>query len=420
MSEGAPLPIEANDDPEAALRTALGNESGLRKWGARAVGVLAFAALLTGGAVYRLRHLPPPPPTFATTALRVGDVIEVVRASGTVVPLRQVNVQAQTGGVIGKVLVDFNSQVKKGDVLAEIDASVLASQVSQQAANLAAQKAQLQSANAALASAQLASQRTSRLFEKGAASQTEMEAAKAALDSAQAAALNANANVAAVQAQLGRARVDALSSKLVAPIDGVVVSRDVDPGTLVTVGGAAPLFVLAENLRRMRVIANVDEADIGKLRVGQPAQAVVDAYPGRAFTGNIEQLRLAPRTLQGVVTYATVIGVDNADLALRPGMTAMVTVTIAEARNVPLVPNAALRFALTAKGEPPDMPAPANGERVGRVYELTSAEPGRESLKPTRVTLGISDGVQTELVGSALIAGTLLVTDRLIDDSPKR
>lgn len=418
MSALEPSQPAATDDAIATeLRQALLRESSARRWGFRVATLLVVAAALAAGSVYRVRHRPPPPPTYTAAAAAVADVVEQVRAAGVVAPLQQFNVASQTAGVVSHVLVDFNSVVEKGDVLAEIDPSLLTSQVREQTANLTAERAQLQSADAALASAKATHDRAQRLFEKGSASQTELDSARVSLQLAEASAAAARANVAGVIAQLGRARTSAQSTKILAPIDGVVISRDVEPGTVLGAGGAPVLFVLADDLRRMRVIANIDEADVGKLEPGQRAEALVDAYPGRPFVGTVQQVRLNPRTLQGVVTYAAVLEVDNADSSLRPGMTALVTVTIGEARGALVVPNAALRFGDGA-GDEPAAPAPTParpGERAGRVFVLTSAEPGRETIEARQVLLGISDGVHTQLLGATLENGTPVVTDRLVD-----
>ncbi len=397
------------------LRLALRRESGARRWAFRIASVCAFAALMAGGSVYRLRHLPPPPRTFVSAPVRVSDVVEQVRASAVVTPIEQLNVAAQAAGVVSRVLVDYNAGVKRGDVLAEIDARLLSSQVNEQTANLAAERAQQQSAQSALASAKAAHERAARLFERGSASRAEVDSTAVALQLAESSAAAATANVAAGLAQLGRARTTVQSTKIVAPIDGVVITRDVDPGTVIAPGTAPVLFVLSGDLKRMRVVANVDEADVGKLALGQRATASVDAYPGRTFAGTLQQLRLDPRTLQGVVTYAAVLEVDNDDLALRPGMTAMVTITIAEARSVQVVPNAALRFDAGVSTSV-DSALPKG---VGRVYVLTNGEPGRETIEARQVQLGTTDGILTELSGSPLKIGTPVVTDRVAGSTKK-
>ena len=206
-------------------------------------------------------------------------------------------------------------------------------------------------------------------------------------------------------------------TKIYSPVDGVVVTRSIDPGATVIASYQAPvLFVIAQELKRMRVLADVDEADVGKLKEGMPAEAVVDAFPGETFKGIVQQVRYSPNTVSGVVTYSAVVQVENPDEKLRPGMTATVTIKSAEAKGATKIPNAALRYKPTPPDgpdgkplvPPPDPPL-AKGE--GRVHVLVNDKPGEEKEEMRVIPIGITDGMVTEVPGGALPIGTKLVTD---------
>jgi HlyD family secretion protein len=398
-------------------------------------GVVAIAVV--GGAMWNAKHRPPPAPRFLTADTSVGDVIERVQATGTVQPLLQVNVGAQVNGRVTEVLVDFNSVVKKGDVLAEIDPLIYGTQVNAQAANLAAQRAQLDQAKASAASARsqavtarVAYERTQRLFEQNLASRADLDTAKGNFDAASAQADAASANVEAQTASIGaqKAQLSQLTAnlgytKIYSPVDGVVVTRGIDPGATVVASFQAPvLFVIAKDLRKMRVLADVDEADVGKVEDGMPADCVVDAFPGDVFHGQVWQIRYSPNNVSGVVTYSAVVDVDNPEEKLRPGMTTTITVRTHEAHGVPRIPNAALRYRPSPPVGPDGKPTPQPPEASlpkgrARVWVITSDKPGEEKDEERTIAVGITDGIFTEVTEGSLAPGVRVVTDETDENS---
>jgi HlyD family secretion protein len=398
-------------------------------------GVVAIAVV--GGAMWNAKHRPPPAPRFLTADTSVGDVIERVQATGTVQPLLQVNVGAQVNGRVTEVLVDFNSVVKKGDVLAEIDPLIYGTQVNAQAANLAAQRAQLDQAKASAASARsqavtarVAYERTQRLFEQNLASRADLDTAKGNFDAASAQADAASANVEAQTASIGaqKAQLSQLTAnlgytKIYSPVDGVVVTRGIDPGATVVASFQAPvLFVIAKDLRKMRVLADVDEADVGKVEDGMPADCVVDAFPGDVFHGQVWQIRYSPNNVSGVVTYSAVVDVDNPEEKLRPGMTTTITVRTHEAHGVPRIPNAALRYRPSPPVGPDGKPTPQPPEASlpkgrARVWVITSDKPGEEKDEERTIAVGITDGIFTEVTEGSLAPGVQVVTDETDENS---
>jgi len=367
-------------------------------------------------------------------------VAEKVQATGAVQPLLQVNVGAQVNGRVTRVLVDFNSLVKKGDVLAEIDPSIYGTQVSAQQSNLLAQRARLEQARAQaetarsqMETARLAYERIRRLSEQNLASKADLDAAKGSYDTQKAthdAALalvsSAQAEIGAQQAQLNQMTTNLGYTKIYAPVDGVVVTRNIDPGATVVASFQAPvLFVIAQDLKKMRVLADVDEADVGKLKDRMMADAAVDAFPGELFHGVVQQVRFSPNTVQGVVTYSAVIEVSNPEEKLRPGMTATVTIRTREVKDVLRIPNAALRYKPTppmgADGKPLFLPSePPLSKGQGRVYALVNDKPGEEKDEVRIVPVGITDGVNTELLPGTLTAGMKVVTDEVDVDEKKK
>lgn len=386
---------------------------------------------LGGGLVWSAKHRPAAPARFVSAAVTLGDVVERVQATGTVEPLLEVNIGAQVNGRVTQVLVDYNSIVKKGQVLAEIDPLIYGTQVSAQEANLAAQKAQLEQAKAAAASnraqaetARVVFERTQRLFAQNLSSRADLDTAKGNFDAAAAQYEAAKANVdsqvasiAAQTAQLHQSTANLGYTKIYSPVDGVVVTRGIDPGATVVASFQAPvLFVIAQDLRQMRVLADIDEADVGKVEEGMDADCVVDAFPGETFHGKVSQIRYSPNNVSGVVTYSGVVDVDNPEEKLRPGMTTTITVRTHEVRGVPRIPNAALRYRpsppLGPDGKPALLPAEAPLPKgQGRVWVITDDRPGREQDEMRGVSIGITDGMFTELVPPSLPIGTKVVTD---------
>lgn len=401
------------------LRRSLAAEEGGRLWIRRIVVAAVVVAVLAAGLVWRAKHRPPPPAKYVSAAMTVGDVFEKVQATGAVQPVLQVSVGAQTNGRVTRVLVDFNSVVKKGDVLAEIDPTIYGTQVNQQIANLAAQRAQVASARANADAARVALERTERLVAQNIASRADLDAARGRYDAAQATADAQIATIGVIEAQLKASRTNVAFTKIYSPVDGVVVSRGIDPGaTIVTSFQTQELFLIAQDLHQMRVLADVDEADVGRVKEKMLADAVVDAFPGESFQGIVQQVRIAPNNQQGVVTYSAVVEMDNPEEKLRPGMTATISIRTREAKGVKRIPNAALRYRPTPPpgpdGKPlPEAPEPPLAKGTGRVYVLLNDKPGEEKIEPKIVQIGASDGIVTEIVGDGIPDGAKLVIDEM-------
>jgi HlyD family secretion protein len=421
------------------LKKALAAEEGGRRWLRRLAMAGGLVLVLGAGLVYQAKHRPPAPAKYVTAAVAVGDVVEKVQATGTVQPMLQVNVGAQVNGRVTQVLVDFNSVVKKGDVLAEIDPLIYGTQVSAQAANLTAQHAQLAQAKATMASmkaqvetARVTLERVQKLYSANLAAKSDLDTAqgnydslRAQYDAASAAVESQAASIAAQSAQLNQSRANLGYTKIYAPVDGVVVTRSIDPGATVVASFQAPvLFVIAQDLRKMRVLADVDEADVGKLAEGMDADCVVDAFPGEIFHGKVSQIRYSANNVSGVVTYPAVVVVDNPEEKLRPGMTSTITVRTHEAHGVNRIPNAALRYKPTPPNGPDGKPVlqppePPLEKGKGRVWVLTSDKPGDEKDEQKVVSTGITDGMYTEVKDPALTVGTKVVTDENESDKDK-
>jgi len=422
------------------LKRALAAEEGGLRWLRRLAIVGGFALVCAGTATYTVTHRPAPPAKYTTAAVSVGDVVEKVQATGTVQPLLQVNVGAQVNGRVTRVPVDFNSVVKKGDVLAEIDPQIYGTQVSAQAANLASQRAQLEQAKASMESMKaqvetmrMAFERTQKLFASNLASHADLDTAqgnllsfKAQYDAAVAAVDSQQAAIAAQTAQLNQSTTNLGYTKIYSPVDGVVVTRGIDPGATVVASFQAPvLFVIAQDLRKMKVLADVDEADVGKMADGMDADCVVDAFPGEIFHGTVAQIRYSPNNTSGVVTYPAVVEVANPDDKLRPGMTATITVHTHEARSVARIPNAALRYRpsppLGPEGKPvPQPPEAALAKGQGRVWVLTNDKPGAEKAEQRVVAIGITDGMFTVVRDPALAEGAKVITDENETEESKK
>lgn len=323
------------------------------------VTVLALGVI--GGAAfgYYRYSQKPAPPAVTTAAVSRGDIVETVGATGTLQAVTTVQVGSQVSGNIAFLGADFNSLVKKGQVLARLDPSLFEAQVQQTQANLAQSRANLTKAQSdlernrvQLTDAQQKYERAKALSARSLLPQSDLDTAKTAVDTAQAALQSQQATVTQVQAAItqsqasvNQAQVNLAHTVITAPIDGLVISRSVDVGQTVAASMQAPtLFVLAADLTKMQVVANLDESDVGRIRPKQPVTFRVDAYPNDTFRGVVSQVRLEPKVQQNVVTYATVIEVPNNDLRLKPGMTANVNVEISRATNVLRIPNSALRF----------------------------------------------------------------------------
>ncbi len=295
------------------LKAALSEEEGARRWIRRLALGGAFVLVVAGGVLWSAKHRPPPPARFVSAVVTSGDVVEKVQARGTVQPLLRGQRRRAGQRHVTQVLVDFNSTVKKGQILAEIDPLIYGTQVSAQVANLASQKALLEQAAATASSmksqretARVVYERTQRLFQQNLASQADLDTAKGNFDAAQAQFEASSANVESQRAAIGAQRAQLSQStanlgytKIYSPVDGVVVTRGIDPGATVVASFQAPvLFVIAQDLRQMRVLADVDEADVGKIQDDMDADCVVDAFPGDVFHGKVSEFVTARTTFR--------------------------------------------------------------------------------------------------------------------------
>jgi HlyD family secretion protein len=282
---------------------------------------------------------------LVTASVDRGDIADVVGATGVLQAVTTVQVGSQVSGTIKDLLADFNSNVRKGQVIARLDPALFQARVAQAQANVASSRADVERARATVADARQKYGRAQELAKQDLLPPSDLESAKAAYDSANAQLQASLAAVSQAEAALNSAQVDLGHTVIAAPIDGVVLARSVDVGQTVAASLQAPvLFVIANDLTQMQVNASIDEADIGRVKAGQDVTFRVDAFPDQTFRGRLEQVRLQPVTAQNVVTYNTIVAVDNKDLRLMPGMTATVSVVINESKDALRVPAAALRF----------------------------------------------------------------------------
>ena len=416
-------PEEAKKALERELRA-----RGSRRWLVRLISLLVIVLVGWGGRAYYLHRKPPPPPRFSTRKVEKRDIVEEVQSTGKVKPLKEVQVGAQVSGRVVNVSVDFNSPVKKGDVLAEIDPRLFGAQVSQTRAQIEVATAMLKKAQATLLVDETLLARVQRLQKEKLASQADLDQAEGNRNVAKADVASAEASLAELEAQLASVSTTLQYTRITSPIDGIVITRSIDPGQTVASSFTAPvLFVIAPNLQQMQVLADIDEADVGKLHDGMDATIVVDAFPGDVFRGKVIQIRYSPNEVLGVVTYSAIIDVANPELKLRPGMTATVTIQTRRAEGVPAVPNAALRFRPVSTDAPSSgsgsgTPAPAMvfGTELkpgqGRVYVPSSG--GNDAVEKI-IGVGITDGRFTE-VRSELVPGAEIITEQRDAKRPEK
>ncbi|MFO0748335.1 MAG: efflux RND transporter periplasmic adaptor subunit [Myxococcota bacterium] len=398
------------------------------------------------------------PLRFETVTVDKGRIAAKVTATGTLSPRNTVQVGAQVSGRIAEIDADFNSRVTKGQVIARLDTSVLEAQKAQAKASLAVAEANRMQASSDLRQAEITYRRQKQMRAENLNSQADLDLALASLTSARAAVAARRAQVEQAQASIQQTELNIGYATIVSPVDGVVLSRAVDVGQTVAASLQAPtLFTIAEDLARMQIDTSVAESDVGKVTADLKATFAVDAFPGRTFEGKVRQVRNAATTVSGVVTYNAVIDVDNPDLALRPGMTANVTLVVAEMTDAVRIPNAALRFRPapevrqamirqafggTGKGGGTGPGGNGTGMRGGGTGPggggggTWSGGPGggREGggsgepvdpnartvwkvvdgkAKPVHIVVGLTDGTTTALTSGELAAGDVLVTDVL-------
>ncbi len=346
---------------------------------------------------------------YLTQPVRLLTLEAKVVANGTVNPVTTVLVGSQVSGKITEIFVDYNSPVKVGQVVARIDPSLFEAKVAQARASLRQSQADVAKARANLELAATEHHRFQTLWQQNLVARDESDKARNTYHTAQADLQAAQARVGQAVATLNDAETNLSYTTIISPVAGTVVSRNVDVGQTVASSFQTPtLFTIAQDLTRMQVETAVDEAEVGKVKEGQEASFTVDAYPDTTFTGKVTQARLAPTTVQNVVTYTVVVQADNPQLLLRPGMTATVRIMVARRAEVLAIPNSALRFQPKEKKAEP-LPAGSVIWRLG-----PQGKP-----QPVPVTLGISDGVSTELKESPLKEGEPVIVGRK-ETSPTR
>jgi len=335
-----------------------------------------------------------------TVAASRGAIVDAVATTGTLEAVTTVQVGTQVSGTISWLGADFNSTVRKGQVIAKLDPSLFAAQVAQAEANLARAQADVEGQSVNLADAQQKLARAKELGARQLLPQSELDAADVAVKNAQAQLRSAQAQVQQAQASLNQSRVNLQHTIIAAPIDGIVIQRSVDVGQTVAASLQSPtVFAIAADMTKMQVNAAVDESDIGRVRPGQTVTFKVDAYPADTFTGKVSQVRLQPTVVSNVTTYTAIIDVANPALKLKPGMTANARVEIAKRDEALRVPNAALRFRPSAETFAAlDQDVPDDLQSGGsRVWVVAGGK-----LQAVRVKVGITDGVNSEIVGGDL------------------
>ena len=338
-----------------------------------------------------------------------GDIRSTVSATGTVNAVTTVSVGTQVSGTIKQLFVDFNSPVKEGQLLAQIDPASIEAQVAQASANLSLARANLEKSRVAIRDTLINFKRNKILYGKNFISKSDLDTSETNYLSAIAQVKASEAQVAQAQAALNLAQTNFRNTQIISPVNGIVISRSVDVGQTVAASFQTPtLFTIAQDLTKMQIDANIDEADIGRIKMNQPVSFTVDAYPEMIFQGNVSEIRNAPITVQNVVTYAVIVKVDNPGLKLKPGMTANVSIVIDDKKDILRIPNAALRVKITDKDLKKDSPKGAG------VWILEKKEPKRIPLK-----LGISDNQFTEVVSGYLNENHQIIVEVKTNDKTK-
>ncbi|MDX2156414.1 MAG: efflux RND transporter periplasmic adaptor subunit [Hyphomicrobiaceae bacterium] len=366
---------------------------------------------------------------YLTDPVQRGSLIVVVTATGSVQPTNKVDVSSELSGTVRKVHVDYNSLVKAGQPLAELDTDKLVATVASSRARLSAARAKVSDAKATVLEKQQDVVRKRLLASRQVTSGHDLEIAEAAHERARAGLLSAEADVGVAEADLKLNETNLAKAIITSPIGGVVLKRSVDPGQTVASNFQAPvLFSIAEDLSKMELQVDVDEADVGKVKVGQSASFTVDAFPERRFPAAIRDVRFASETIQGVVTYKAVLTIDNSELLLRPGMTATAEIRVTEIADAVLVANAALRYSPPAAssgdnrsflqrilpGRPPFREA-SKREDAGNNRTVWILKEGKPA--PVPVTVGATDGRRTVVTSGKLETGQQVVTDQIAPKS---
>jgi len=418
---------ESNIAKTLGVAPGSGRSRRLRSW----LLVVLVVVVVVGALSFRRNSARASVVQYRTEEVKLGDLVVFVTATGTLEPTNQVEVGSEISGIVRSVEADYNDKVKVGQVLARIDTSKLEAQETQLKAALEAAQARVLQAKATLNETRTKLTQLQRVRELSGGkvpSQMEFDAAEAAYERAKADEASAMASVAQAQATLKATQTDIAKAVIVSPIDGIVLTRSVEPGQTVAAAFQAPvLFTLAEDLTQMELHVNVDEADIGQVKEGQDAEFIVSAYLDRPFKARIVQTRFGSQTVDGVVTYETVLKVDNSDLSLRPGMTATADIMVKKVENAVLVPNVALRFSPPVQQQQrvsrglvgmmlpgpgrfnrPQEPVVDTTKRQQTVWILKDGQP-----TAVPVTIGATDGIKTQIASGDIQPGMLVITDTM-------
>ncbi|WP_194842802.1 efflux RND transporter periplasmic adaptor subunit [Agrobacterium sp. MA01] len=395
-----------------------------RRWGLRVFVILALAGLGYGAYLWSAGGTTV---SYTTSELKPGNLTVIVTATGSVEPTVQVDVSSEQSGTVREVLVDYNSEVKKGDVLARLDTDKLNADLKAKEAALASARASVSKAEADEQSAKAKLDRLTTLVSSRVSTQQDLDTAEYTFQAASAARQSADADVISAQAALEQANLSLSKATIASPIDGIVLSRNVDPGATVAASLEAPtLFTIAGDLREMELQVSIDEADVGQVAVGQTATFTVDAFPDQRFPAEITSIRYASETVNDVVTYKGILSVANDELLLRQGMTATADIVVQSVEDGLLIPNAALRYSPpatqteTAEGgsgvfslfRPPRMapasaPEPTGSERT--IWLLRDGQPVAVNIE-----IGSSDGQNTVIVKGDVKEGDRVITDQTV------
>jgi HlyD family secretion protein len=423
--QATPKDVSTSCAPD--IRSVLGvgktTSSGIFRW--RYLVWVAIAAVLIAG-LYALWPLGGSrvAPKYTTEPAVRANMTVIVTATGAAQPITQVNISSELSGTMRKVFVDYNSFVKANQPLAELDNDKLTATVANSRAKLDSAKARVEDTAASSEEKRIEYDRKKALSASSSTTVRELEFAKFSYDRAIAQHRLAVADVAGAEADLRLNEINLAKSTIRSPIDGVILKRGVDPGQFVATSLQAPvLFVIAEDLRRMEVLVDVDEADVGKVKIGHKVAFGVDAYPDRKFPAEVRDVRFGSEVVQGVVTYKAVLAIENSELLIRPGMTATAQVVVQELKDALTVPNAALRFSPAAEQKPsggflksllPSGPSasrrpPSKQDEVGRNQKVWVLRDGAPVAIP--VTIGSTDGRITEIVKGEISPGQPLIVD---------
>jgi HlyD family secretion protein len=350
---------------------------------------------------------------YRTAKVEKGEIIDAIAATGTINAVTTVSVGSQVSGTLQQIFVDFNSRVSKGQVIALIDPRLLEAALEQARANVDNAKASLEKSRFGVIDTERTYRRNNELVKDGFVAQADVDSSQTAWEQSLAQKRSSEAALQQAEGALSVARTNLDYATIRSPVNGTVISRNVDVGQTVAASFQTPtLFSIAEDLTKMQVDTNVDESDIGRAVLGQSVTFTVDAWPEKTFAGEVAQVRNSPIVTQNVVTYNVVVRVDNRELLLKPGMTANVSIEVKKFRDVLKIPNAALRYRPAAKGSETESagkrPGPGKGKEAGgqRVYIL-----GNDGKSvPVQIKSGISNGTFTVLEEGALKEGDLLVT----------